>query len=187
MKIDYYKVLGVARDATANEIKQAFRKLALECHPDRHAQESIQSQESAGRRFRQVSEAYDVLGDNLKRIAYNKGAYNVGNQGSGPSRRLSISFPSLIFLVLCLVYILMEAIAYSLYLLDMLICAKFRHGLFLFSSWMVEATVHVLLLAFVWLPLDTLFTFIDAGIVPFTQQLDQNLFGFFYRVERNTK
>jgi DnaJ-class molecular chaperone len=89
MKIDYYKVLGVARDANANDIKQAFRKLALEFHPDRHAQSSIQSQESAGRRFRQVSEAYEVLSDNLKRIAYNKGTHYAGSQ-AGPTSRLAI-------------------------------------------------------------------------------------------------
>lgn len=89
MKIDYYKVLGVARDATANDIKQAFRKLALECHPDRHVQSSTQSRESAGRRFRQVSEAYEVLGDNLKRVAYNKGTQYAGTQ-AGPTSRLAI-------------------------------------------------------------------------------------------------
>ena len=94
MKIDYYKVLGVARDATANEIKQAFRKLALEFHPDRHAQSSIQSQESAGRRFRQVSEAYEVLGDNLKRIAYNRGTHFAGTH-AGPTSRFAF------FYILC--------------------------------------------------------------------------------------
>lgn len=86
MRIDYYKVLGVARDATANEIKQAFRKLALECHPDRHVQSSIQSRESAGRRFQQVSEAYEVLSDNLKRLAYNKGTHYAGHQAGSTSR-----------------------------------------------------------------------------------------------------
>ncbi|MFG0317200.1 MAG: DnaJ domain-containing protein, partial [Planctomycetota bacterium JB042] len=61
---DYYKTLGVARDASAEEIKRAYRKLALEWHPDRH---SGDEKEAAERRFKQVSEAYEVLKDEEKR------------------------------------------------------------------------------------------------------------------------
>ena len=90
MKIDYYKVLGVARDASSNDIKHAFRKLALECHPDRHVQSSHSSKEVAGHKFRQVSEAYEVLGDKAKRVAYNKGTQYAGTTGTGASRRFVI-------------------------------------------------------------------------------------------------
>jgi molecular chaperone DnaJ len=90
MKIDYYKVLGVARDASSNDIKHAFRKLALECHPDRHVQSSHSSKEVAGHKFRQVSEAYEVLGDAAKRVAYNKGTQYAGTTGTGASRRFVI-------------------------------------------------------------------------------------------------
>lgn len=90
MKIDYYKVLGVARDASSNDIKHAFRKLALECHPDRHVQSSHSSKEVAGHKFRQVSEAYEVLGDEAKRVAYNKGTQYAGTTGTGASRRFVI-------------------------------------------------------------------------------------------------
>lgn len=90
MKIDYYKVLGVARDASSNDIKHAFRKLALECHPDRHVQSSHSSKEVAGHKFRQVSEAYEVLGDEAKRVAYNNGTRYAGTTGTGASRRFVI-------------------------------------------------------------------------------------------------
>jgi curved DNA-binding protein CbpA len=90
MKIDYYKVLGVARDASSHDIKHAFRKLALECHPDRHVQSSHSSKEVAGHKFRQVSEAYEVLGDEAKRVAYNKGTQYAGTTGTGASRRFVI-------------------------------------------------------------------------------------------------
>lgn len=100
MKIDYYKVLGVARDASSNDIKLAFRKLALECHPDRHVQSSPSSKEVAGHRFRQVSEAYEVLGDEAKRVAYNNGARFSGSTGTGASRRFVIvisTIPSFLY------------------------------------------------------------------------------------------
>lgn len=87
MKIDYYRVLGIARDASRSEIKQAFRKLALQFHPDRHVRGSIASRESAGHRFKEVSEAYEVLGDDVKRAAYNKGSHYTGSQHTGSSRR----------------------------------------------------------------------------------------------------
>ncbi len=66
---DYYKTLGVARDASAEDIKRAYRKLALEWHPDRHAGDE---KEAAERRFKQISEAYEVLKDEEKRKKYDK-------------------------------------------------------------------------------------------------------------------
>ncbi|KAH7289269.1 hypothetical protein KP509_31G067300 [Ceratopteris richardii] len=70
--MDPYKVLGVRREATKEEIKKAFRKLALQCHPDRHVQATKQQQDAAARRFREVSEAYEVLSDPSRRAFYNR-------------------------------------------------------------------------------------------------------------------
>ncbi|BBN11176.1 hypothetical protein MPTK1_5g09690 [Marchantia polymorpha subsp. ruderalis] len=69
---DYYKVLGIRRDANAAEVKTAFRRLALKFHPDRHVNSSDQSKHSAGQKFKELSEAYEVLSDEKKRAVYNR-------------------------------------------------------------------------------------------------------------------
>ena len=61
-KRDYYEVLNVPRNATNDEIKKAYRKLALKYHPDRN-QGSSESEE----KFKEASEAYSVLGNEEKR------------------------------------------------------------------------------------------------------------------------
>ena len=68
---DYYAVMGVARDATADQIKQAYRKLARKYHPD------VSKEADAEQRFKGVGEAYEVLRDPQKRAAYDQ-------LGSGP-------------------------------------------------------------------------------------------------------
>lgn len=67
-KRDYYEVLGVSRQATTEEIKRAFRRLAVKHHPDRNRQ----NKEEARERFKEVSEAYEVLSDPQKRSAYDR-------------------------------------------------------------------------------------------------------------------
>lgn len=62
---DYYKVLGVAKDASAEEIKKSFRKLAVKYHPDRN-----QGDKGAEEKFKQINEAYAVLSDPEKRKKY---------------------------------------------------------------------------------------------------------------------
>jgi molecular chaperone DnaJ len=64
-RLDYYAILGVARDADEAEIKRAYRRVALESHPDRFPDD-----EDAHERFREASEAYEVLSDSSKRARY---------------------------------------------------------------------------------------------------------------------
>ena len=76
---DYYEVLGVGRDAGEREIKSAYRKLALEFHPDRNPGDA----EAEGR-FKEAAEAYSVLGDADKRRRYDQfGHAGVGGAGGG--------------------------------------------------------------------------------------------------------
>jgi len=66
---DYYAVLDVARDASAEDIKKAYRKLALQWHPDRHAEAG---RDEAEARFKRIAEAYEVLSDPEKRGRYDR-------------------------------------------------------------------------------------------------------------------
>jgi len=70
---DYYEVLGVARDASADDVKKAYRKLALKWHPDRHKAED---REKAEAEFKRVNEAYEVLSDPEKRKRYDQFGQN---------------------------------------------------------------------------------------------------------------
>lgn len=77
-KRDYYEVLGVGKDASAEDIKKAYRKLAREYHPD------VNKASDAEEKFKQVKEAYDVLSDDQKRSAYDRyGHAGVDPQGMG--------------------------------------------------------------------------------------------------------
>jgi len=64
---DYYEVLGVARDASAEEIKKSYRKLAMELHPDRN-----KDNPEAETKFKEAAEAYDIIGDSEKRQRYDQ-------------------------------------------------------------------------------------------------------------------
>jgi len=72
--VDHYQVLGVTRNATKKEVKDAFRRLAIKYHPDKHAQSPEHVRHNATVRFKLVSEAYEVLNDDLKRASYNAGS-----------------------------------------------------------------------------------------------------------------
>ncbi|CAA7028790.1 unnamed protein product [Microthlaspi erraticum] len=69
--VDHYQVLGVTRNATKQEVKDAFRRMAVKYHPDKHAQSPEHVRRNATVRFKLVSEAYEVLNDDLKRASYN--------------------------------------------------------------------------------------------------------------------
>ncbi|XP_071725124.1 uncharacterized protein [Rutidosis leptorrhynchoides] len=75
-QIDYYGVLGVASDASKEEIKRAYRKLAREWHPDRWTNKSPSMLGEANSRFQQIQEAYSVLSDPGKRTMYDTGYYD---------------------------------------------------------------------------------------------------------------
>lgn len=80
-KIDYYSVLEVSRDANGDEIKRAYRRLAMKYHPDRN-----QGDAEAEGKFKEINEAYDVLKDDNKRAAYDRfghAAFEGGGPGAG--------------------------------------------------------------------------------------------------------
>jgi molecular chaperone DnaJ len=81
-KRDYYEVLGVSRGCTEVELKAAFRKLAMQHHPDRNPGDN-----DCEHRFKEINEAYDVLKDGDKRAAYDRfghAAFEHGGMGGGP-------------------------------------------------------------------------------------------------------
>lgn len=67
---DYYDILGVNKNATEDEIKEAYRKLALKFHPDRYSGKPEEEKKAAEDKFKDIAEAYSVLGDKEKREQY---------------------------------------------------------------------------------------------------------------------
>src|SRR5687767_11946019 len=84
MSEDYYKVLGISRGATSDEIQKAYRKLAKKYHPDLNPDDK-----AAQKKFKEVQQAYDVLGDEKKRPLYDQfgPAFEQIQQGGGQQWR----------------------------------------------------------------------------------------------------
>jgi molecular chaperone DnaJ len=79
---NYYEILGVSKNATADEIKKAYRTLAFKYHPDRN-----QGNAEAEEKFKQISAAYDVLGDEAKRRQYDMGYSTDSYSSAGQSQQ----------------------------------------------------------------------------------------------------
>ncbi len=78
MKRDYYEILGVSRSATEDDVKKAYRKLALKYHPDRNPDDRHEAEE----RFKEISEAYQVLSDPERRSLYDRFGHAAFAQGA---------------------------------------------------------------------------------------------------------
>ena len=74
MKRNYYEVLGVPKSASMDEIKKAYRKLALKHHPDKNP-----DNESSAEIFKEIAEAYSVIGDTVNREKYDNGSYHINS------------------------------------------------------------------------------------------------------------
>src|SRR5271163_1770095 len=81
MNADCYETLGVAKGASGEDIKRAYRKLAMQFHPDRNPGDAVAEQ-----KFKDLSHAYDILKDDQKRAAYDRfghAAFENGGMGGG--------------------------------------------------------------------------------------------------------
>jgi len=88
-KRDYYEILGVGRDADADALKKAYRKQAMQYHPDRNPGNA-----EAEAKFKELSEAYEVLRDEQKRAAYDRYGHAAFEGGGGPGGGFDFNFSS---------------------------------------------------------------------------------------------
>jgi molecular chaperone DnaJ len=92
MKRDYYEVLGVARNASDDELKKAYRKLALKFHPDKNPDNRPEAEE----RFKELVEAYQVLSDAERRSMYDRFGHAAFEQGAGAGFDFGAGFEDII-------------------------------------------------------------------------------------------
>jgi len=72
----YYEILEISENATAQEIKKAYRKQALKYHPDKQGNKSLEERQKANDRMREVNQAFEVLGDEEKKRRYDLGEFD---------------------------------------------------------------------------------------------------------------
>src|SRR5918993_4318719 len=77
-KRDYYEILGVAKGASAEEIKKAYRKVAMQYHPDRNPGDKASEE-----KFKEAAEAYEILNDSDKKVQYDRFGHNAFGPGRG--------------------------------------------------------------------------------------------------------
>ena len=82
-KRDYYEVLGVEKNATADDLKKAYRKLAIQYHPDKQQGKSEAEKKAAEEKFKEAAEAYNVLSDPDKRARYDQFGFSGEQMGGG--------------------------------------------------------------------------------------------------------
>ncbi len=87
-KTDYYDTLGVSKSASADELKKAYRKQALEWHPDRHKD----NKEAAEKRFKEINEAYQILSDPQKKQQYDTFGHSGPGYGGAPGGQRSYTY-----------------------------------------------------------------------------------------------
>ncbi|XP_004081751.1 dnaJ homolog subfamily B member 2 [Oryzias latipes] len=91
--VDYYKILGVPKTASQDDIKKAYRKLALKWHPDKNPD----NKEEAEKKFKELAEAYEVLSDKSKRDAYDRYGSEGMRHADSSSADFSSGFPGFTF------------------------------------------------------------------------------------------
>ncbi|MGL5577845.1 MAG: DnaJ domain-containing protein, partial [Fusobacteriaceae bacterium] len=85
-KRDYYEVLGISKTASETEIKKAYRKMAMQYHPDKFSQASDAEKKTAEEKFKEINEAYQVLSDAGKKEQsdrFGHAAFEQGGAGGG--------------------------------------------------------------------------------------------------------
>src|SRR5688500_16912219 len=84
-KRDYYEILGVTKTATPEEVKKAYRKVAIQFHPDKN-----QGNKEAEEKFKEAAEAYEVLSDSDKRAKYDRFGHSRGNGGYSSEHHMNM-------------------------------------------------------------------------------------------------
>lgn len=82
---DFYKILGLAKTATEEDIKKAYKKQAIRWHPDKHQAKSEEDRKKAEEVFKKIGEAYETLSDKEKRVIYDRYGKEGLTPGSGAS------------------------------------------------------------------------------------------------------
>src|SRR6478736_5876233 len=78
MKRDFYEILGISKDASSDEIKKAYRKVAMQYHPDRNPGDKPSEE-----KFKEAAEAYEILSDSDKKAQYDRFGHSAFGQGRG--------------------------------------------------------------------------------------------------------